>query len=72
MPIYLCPLLDSAGHFVTTKIVDCERDADVRETADILLATCGYSAIEIWDDGRQVYRARVDAPVSASRRGTGS
>jgi len=64
MPIYRCRFLGSADHSVTTKIVDCETDDEVQETADSLLASCDYSGVVIWDRGRQVNRARkTDAPT---------
>jgi hypothetical protein len=58
MPIYRCDFLDSADHLVTSKIVDCETDDEIQETADLLLAACDHPGIEIWERGRQVYRAQ--------------
>ena len=42
MPIYRCDFLDFADHLVTSKIVDCETDDGIQETADILLAACDF------------------------------
>ena len=39
MPIYRYHFFDSVDHFVTTKIVDCETDAEAQETGDSLLAS---------------------------------
>ena len=67
MPIYRYHFFDSGDHFVTTKIVDCETDAEAQETGDSLLASCGYSGVEIWDCGRQVYRVRkIDTSMIAA------
>ena len=67
MAIYHCRFLDSAGHLVATKIIDCEMDSDVRETADALLSSCGYSGVEIWDGQRRVFGVRrIDAPLLAA------
>ena len=67
MPMYRCHFLDSADQFVVTKTVDCETDADMRATADMLLAACDCSGIEIWDCGRRVYRVRkIDAAMLAA------
>ena len=63
MPIYRCHLLDSADQIVTTRIVDCETDADIRQTADFLVIQGDYAGIEIWDLARPMYRARkIDMP----------
>ena len=67
MPIYRCHFFNSVDHFVTTKTIDCETDTEVHATADSVLASCGYSAVEIWDRGRQVYRVRkIDTPMLAA------
>jgi hypothetical protein len=68
MPIYRCDFLDFADHLVTSKIVDCETDDAIQETADILLAACDYSRVEVWEHGRQVYRAQRGAPQPSFRR----
>lgn len=63
MPTCRCYYLNSAGHFVGIKAIAAESDAEVQAAADILLAASDYPAIEVWDLGRRVYRARkTDEP----------
>ena len=68
MPIYRCDFLDSLDHLVTSKIVDCETDDAIQETADILLAACDFSRVEVWEHGRQVYRAHRGVRQPSFRR----
>jgi len=54
--------LDAADHVATTESIACATDAQAQVRADGLLAASDYPAIEVWDHGRRVYRARkVDA-----------
>ena len=63
---YRCFLLDSSNHIVANDLIECETETEVQACADRLLAACGYPGIEVWDCGRQVYRARKnDAPSPA-------
>jgi len=58
MPSYRYCFLDSVDRIAEFQVIAGRTDGEAQARADRLLAACGYPGIEVWDSGRQVYRAR--------------
>jgi hypothetical protein len=64
MPSYRYCFLDSTDQIAEFHVIAGETDGEAQTRADRLLAACDYPGIEVWDHGRQVYRARKSAAVN--------
>ena len=58
MSSYRCFFLDAANRVAAPDFIDCDTDGETCIRADVLLAASSHIGVDVWDRGRQVYRAR--------------